>query len=370
MAAWSRRGAARPIAGTPTTRWISPASVACCRPPAGRSTPAFVSPDLARRDDAGSVRRCGCCSCAPATARAPRWPRRWRRARSGGAVEAYSAGSHPKPLHPNAVRVMRDEHGLDLAGHASKHLDVFADQRFDWVISLCDRVREVCPEFPGHPETIHWSIPNPATGEPTTTPPTRCSSRRPPSWRPASGSCSPRSPIEAPDPESQGEAMTDRSEMVSVRYMVDDVDEGRRLLHEVPRLRSSDELPSRLRRRRPRQPAAAAQRTDQLRGAAHAGWRQAGTRRLEPHPPDRRRHRCRSRPPARRRCSVPQRHPRRARAASRSCSKTPPATSSSSSSPPPHRFADRAPRKETRWRNRHYRPGRCWRAAPWPVRCT
>ena len=87
------------------------------------------------------------------------------RARSGGAVEAYSAGSHPKPLHPNAVRVMRDEYGIDLAGHASKHLDLFADQRFDCVISLCDRVREVCPEFPGQPETVHWSIPDPAAGQ-------------------------------------------------------------------------------------------------------------------------------------------------------------------------------------------------------------
>ena len=87
------------------------------------------------------------------------------RARSGGAVEAYSAGSHPKPLHPNAVRVMRDEHGIDLTGHASKHLDLFADQRFDCVISLCDRVREVCPEFPGQPETVHWSIPDPAAGQ-------------------------------------------------------------------------------------------------------------------------------------------------------------------------------------------------------------
>ena len=86
-------------------------------------------------------------------------------ARSGGVIEAYSAGSHPKPMHPNAVRVMRDEHGLDLAAQASKHLDVFVDQRFDWVISLCDRVREVCPEFPGHPETIHWSIANPADGD-------------------------------------------------------------------------------------------------------------------------------------------------------------------------------------------------------------
>jgi protein-tyrosine-phosphatase/DNA-binding transcriptional ArsR family regulator len=88
------------------------------------------------------------------------------RAWSGGAVEAVSAGSHPKPLHPNAVRAMREAFGLDLAGQESKPLDRFAGQSFDWVISLCDRVREVCPEFPGHPQTIHWSLANPATGEP------------------------------------------------------------------------------------------------------------------------------------------------------------------------------------------------------------
>jgi protein-tyrosine-phosphatase len=80
---------------------------------------------------------------------------------SGGAVSAASAGSHPKPLHPNAVRVMR-ERGIDLARRRSKHLGEFAAQRFDYVISLCDRVREVCPEFPGGPELIHWSIPDPA----------------------------------------------------------------------------------------------------------------------------------------------------------------------------------------------------------------
>jgi protein-tyrosine-phosphatase len=84
------------------------------------------------------------------------------RARSGGLVDAHSAGSHPKPLHPNAVRVMDEELRIDLAAHRPKHLSVYAEQRFDWVISLCDRVREVCPEFPGRPETIHWSIPDPA----------------------------------------------------------------------------------------------------------------------------------------------------------------------------------------------------------------
>jgi protein-tyrosine-phosphatase/DNA-binding transcriptional ArsR family regulator len=75
-------------------------------------------------------------------------------------VEARSAGSHPKPLHPNAVRAMR-EHGIALQGRRSKHLSEFSGESFDYVVSLCDRVREVCPEFPGHPDTIHWSIPDP-----------------------------------------------------------------------------------------------------------------------------------------------------------------------------------------------------------------
>jgi protein-tyrosine-phosphatase len=80
---------------------------------------------------------------------------------SKGAVRAVSAGSHPKPMHPNAVRVMRAR-GVDLGGRRSKHLSTFTGERFDYVISLCDRVREVCPEFPGGPEVIHWSTPDPA----------------------------------------------------------------------------------------------------------------------------------------------------------------------------------------------------------------
>jgi protein-tyrosine-phosphatase len=80
---------------------------------------------------------------------------------SDHAVEAFSAGSHPKPLHSNAVRVMA-ERGIDLAGRRSKPLSEFADAKFDYVISLCDRVREVCPDFTGDPEVIHWCVPNPA----------------------------------------------------------------------------------------------------------------------------------------------------------------------------------------------------------------
>lgn len=80
---------------------------------------------------------------------------------AGDAVEVVSAGSHPKPVHPNAVRVMQ-ERGIDLTDSRSKHLGGFSRRKFDYVITLCDKVREVCPEFPGGPERIHWSIADPA----------------------------------------------------------------------------------------------------------------------------------------------------------------------------------------------------------------
>jgi protein-tyrosine-phosphatase/DNA-binding transcriptional ArsR family regulator len=84
--------------------------------------------------------------------------------RSGGGVRAFSAGSHPRPLHPNVLRVMASR-GVDLTGRSPKQLSVFTSRRFDYVITLCDRVREVCPEFPGHPGYLHWSIPDPAAGD-------------------------------------------------------------------------------------------------------------------------------------------------------------------------------------------------------------
>lgn len=88
------------------------------------------------------------------------------RALSGGRVDVESAGSQPKPLNPRALRTLR-RRGVDVGGLRSKHLGEFAGQRFDVVISLCDRVKEVCPEFAGRPATAHWSIPDPAALEGT-----------------------------------------------------------------------------------------------------------------------------------------------------------------------------------------------------------
>src|SRR5690242_6356012 len=83
------------------------------------------------------------------------------RARSGGTVRAASAGSRPKPLHPLAARALAAR-GVDLGAVEPKHWSVFDGERFDHVITLCDRVREVCPPFEGGPVAIHWSIADPA----------------------------------------------------------------------------------------------------------------------------------------------------------------------------------------------------------------
>lgn len=84
------------------------------------------------------------------------------RHRSGGRIGVASAGSHPKPaLHPNAVRVMREDYDIDLSGHHTTPLSAVIDRRFDYVITLCDKVREV-PRDHGSATAVHWSLPEPS----------------------------------------------------------------------------------------------------------------------------------------------------------------------------------------------------------------
>ena len=79
----------------------------------------------------------------------------------GSVVEVVSAGTDPRPVHPDAVRAMR-EIGLDISRQKSKSAEPFFAQRFDYVITLCDAARESCPVFPGAAKTAHWSLPDPA----------------------------------------------------------------------------------------------------------------------------------------------------------------------------------------------------------------
>jgi len=78
--------------------------------------------------------------------------------------EAYSAGSEPRSLNPLTVQVM-EEIGIDISGQRAKHLNEFLDQQFDYVITVCDQANENCPTFPGDPNRIHWSYPDPVAAE-------------------------------------------------------------------------------------------------------------------------------------------------------------------------------------------------------------
>ena len=113
------------------------------------------------------------------------------RYRAGNRVEAASAGIRPKPLHPDAVAVMRDRYRIDISDHRPAPVGAAARERFDYVISLCDKAREACPEFPGRPGLIHWSLPDPAAGEGglARVPGLRAHRRRAghPDWLPAPG---------------------------------------------------------------------------------------------------------------------------------------------------------------------------------------
>lgn len=85
------------------------------------------------------------------------------RRRTAGRVDATSAGTLPKPhLHPDTVRVLRDEYGIDISRRRPRHLNSLTGRRFDYQITLCDNAREACPELVDHPRRIHWSIPDPA----------------------------------------------------------------------------------------------------------------------------------------------------------------------------------------------------------------
>lgn len=79
-----------------------------------------------------------------------------------GEWESKSAGSKPSGyVHPMAIRAMR-ELEIDLSRHVSKSLDLFRDEAFDLVVTVCDNAKEACPVFPGAKETLHWPFDDPA----------------------------------------------------------------------------------------------------------------------------------------------------------------------------------------------------------------
>jgi arsenate reductase (thioredoxin) len=91
------------------------------------------------------------------------------RARGGRRHQVFSAGTHPRTVHPLAVKAMA-ELGIDIsehAGHRAKGIEAFADEApMDLVVTVCDEAAEECPYFPRARRQEHWGFPDPskATG--------------------------------------------------------------------------------------------------------------------------------------------------------------------------------------------------------------
>lgn len=76
-------------------------------------------------------------------------------------LEVASAGSEPRGLDPDAVRVMA-EVGVDISQHRSKDVQELANMHWDWVITLCDQGQQACPVFPGRGRRLHMGFADPA----------------------------------------------------------------------------------------------------------------------------------------------------------------------------------------------------------------
>ena len=81
---------------------------------------------------------------------------------AGDVFEVSSAGTHPAQVRVEAVAVMW-ELGMDISAQRSKPLTAFEGQKFDFVITVCDRAREECPILSGEPERLHWLPQRPCT---------------------------------------------------------------------------------------------------------------------------------------------------------------------------------------------------------------
>ena len=84
----------------------------------------------------------------------------------GDRFEVHSAGTEPKGVNPLTLKILA-EAGIDASFAHSKSVNEFLDQRFDYVVTVCDQARQVCPVFPGVHESLHWGYEDPAEAKGT-----------------------------------------------------------------------------------------------------------------------------------------------------------------------------------------------------------
>ena len=83
------------------------------------------------------------------------------RQKGGADFDVHSAGTDPREVNPLTLQVL-SEARIDASLARSKSVEEFAGQSFDYVVTVCDQARQVCPVFPGAHESLHWGYEDPA----------------------------------------------------------------------------------------------------------------------------------------------------------------------------------------------------------------
>ena len=78
----------------------------------------------------------------------------------GDKYKAYSAGTEPTKVNLFAIKAMT-EIGIDISTHRSKSIEDFYGKKFDYVVTVCDHAKEVCPFFPGE-KILHKDFEDPS----------------------------------------------------------------------------------------------------------------------------------------------------------------------------------------------------------------
>lgn len=81
-----------------------------------------------------------------------------------GEYEIFSAGTKPSILRTEAIQAL-DEIGIDISQNRSKSINEFADEKIDYVLTVCDNAKENCPYFPAKTKLIHYGFEDPALVE-------------------------------------------------------------------------------------------------------------------------------------------------------------------------------------------------------------
>lgn len=91
------------------------------------------------------------------------------RAKGGERFLAYSAGTHPAGTLNNEAVALLDRLKIPTRGLRSKSWSEFTGPtapHLNFIITLCDQAAgETVPEWPGHPVTALWTIPDPTRSD-------------------------------------------------------------------------------------------------------------------------------------------------------------------------------------------------------------